>query len=577
MLDFERICRLCLAERNRMRHVTEYQSEFFKNIFGTILQIEIIPGDELPQQICWNCISTLTKVNNTVQEFRTNELKLRNQLVQTIQVKPEIIEEDFQEAEPITFVKCESVQETLEIERLEEVDSEATLEADPNDQKDVESPQYEQHERQTAKKASELVKINLAKNSNRPVQVDVSEIIIPKGKPGRPRVRPIVERRKGVFGRKPKFPKDPNQPVLRKNAKLCYICMSEPFETAEALYFHLNSHNDLLPYTCSICVKETVEIKQVTTLNIHKRMHLLPVPCSHCDKRFISNNSLRLHLIMQHQDLEADSAAPKPCPTCGKEFLSEKALKFHMHSHNQKTNCEICGKMYYSKTKLKLHIQRVHENAGKVECQVCHKMLKTLDALQSHMKVMHSEAKLQCKYCPKTYTSKGSLQCHEKRHETIPEWKEFSNEWKQYYTYVDGENGEKLKKCNLCGVVLKSISTHLNHVHFPKRYKCTQCDAEYRLRKALEVHLFEHSVGKFLKCPICDREFSEKKFLQVHLKTKKHRDHPLAQNTAWLDEMIPARLPKNYKVQTVSKQQESEDQSAVEGMEAFEEEWNDNN
>lgn len=515
-----------------------------------------------------------------VQEFRTNDLKLRNQLVQAIQVKPEIIEEEFLEEDPITLVKCETVnqEEPQEIEQLEEVDSEATLDAEPEDQKDADSPVYEKHqafvEGQTTNNTRGSVKIDLAKNSNRPIQVDVSEIIIPKGKPGRPRVRPIIERRKGVFGRKPKFPTYPDQPVPKRNEKKCYICMSEPFETAEALFYHLNSHNDQLPYTCSICVKETIEIKQVTTLNIHKRMHLLPAQCPHCDRRFFSNSSLRMHLMMQHQDLAADSAAPKPCPTCGKEFISEKALKFHITSHNQKTNCEICGKMYYSKSKLKLHIQRIHDNVGKVECQVCHKMLKSLDALQSHMKVVHSDATLQCKYCPKTYTSKGSLLFHEKRHETIPEWKEFSKEWRQYYTFVDGDNGEQLKKCKLCGVALKAIGSHLSHVHFPKKYKCMQCDAEFRERKALEVHMLEHSVGKILKCPICDREFSEKKFLQVHLKTKKHRDHPLAQNTAWLDEILPVKLPKNYRVETVAKRQESEDQSAVESIAVFGQEWN---
>uniref|UniRef100_A0A1Q3EZL6 Putative c2h2-type zn-finger protein n=1 Tax=Culex tarsalis TaxID=7177 RepID=A0A1Q3EZL6_CULTA len=576
-MDFEKICRLCLQERGRMRSVSEYQSDYFKLIFDSILQIEVTPDDELPQKICWQCISTLNKVNNAVQEFRTNNLKLHNQLSQMAPVKTEIIEDD-EDLDPVSFIKCETIEmDPEETTQLDE-DSEATLDAD--EKEDVHSPAYDVHEGlsndQTNYEPSELVEVDLTAG---PAQKIIPEIIIPKGKPGRPRVRPIIVRRKGVFGRRPQNPTVPKVP--RQNEKRCYICMSDKvYESAEALFFHLNSHADLLPYTCTICVRETVVIKLVTTLNIHKRMHLLPIACEHCDKRFVSYKSIELHIMMQHQELTAANATPMPCPTCGKKFLTERALKFHMHSHNQKGNCEICGKMYYSKSKLRVHIQRVHENAERVECNICHKKLKGFDALKNHMQIMHSDNKMQCKYCSKTYTCKGSLLHHEKRHETIPEGKEISRDWKEYYTYVDDENtssGARRKKCNLCGIVVLGISAHLTQVHFPKKFNCDQCEMQFRDKRALAVHKLEHDVGKILKCPICDREFTEARYLMMHLKTKKHRDHPLAQNTDWLDAMTSATLSiaRKSKGKAATKRQKAEEQTAVENLEMFEQEWSD--
>uniref|UniRef100_A0A8D8BNK7 Zinc finger protein 425 n=1 Tax=Culex pipiens TaxID=7175 RepID=A0A8D8BNK7_CULPI len=562
-MDFAKICRLCLQERGRMRNVSEYQSDFFKIIFSSILQIEVIPDDQLPQKICWQCISALTKLNNTVLEFRGNDLKLRNQLSQMAQVKVEIAE-DKQEVDPISIIKCEAVEVAPdETTTQQDEDSEATLDADEQD--DVNSPAYEEHE---GYQPSELVEVDLTVDRAGSVQNKIPEIINPKGKPGRPRVRPIIVRRKGVFGRRPIHPRDPKAP--RKDEKRCYICMSDIFESAEALFHHLNSHADQLPYTCTICLRETVVIKQITTLNIHKRMHLLPEKCPHCDKRFSGKHNIELHILMLHQELAPQDESPAPCPTCGKVFLSEKALRFHMHSHNQRIACEICGKMYHSKTKLRVHIRRVHEKTGKVECHICHKMLNSLDAVQSHINIMHTNEKVQCKYCPKTYTSKTSLRLHEKRHETIPEGKEMSNDWKQFYTFVEGNEDLKpsarMKRCNLCGATVLQIGTHLAKRHFPKEFRCAQCETNFSDRKALEVHMLEHSVGKFLKCPICEHEFTERKYLVKHLKTKKHRDHPLAQNTDWLDAKYPSTVPKRIKSEGGAVQ---EVQSAVESIGTF--------
>ncbi|XP_039444264.1 zinc finger protein 888-like [Culex pipiens pallens] len=562
-MDFEKVCRLCLEERERLRPITAGEDTFLRDIFRNILQIEVYPNDQLPQNICATCVTSLIKLHSTIELFRANDLKLRNQLYGFVEVKTEIIEETVEPA-PLPNPKKEDEQEENgELPEAEYLDEDLLV--DPSE---IKSPEYEDLKGFTKNEDQDESDLDITADWKVPTDESDSQLERPKRKQGRPRVRPMKQRRKGVFGRPRTNFRDPNRP--RKNDHKCYICMSESLGSSEALFVHLSSHTDQLPYTCTVCVQETVVINQVTTLNIHKRMHLLPEKCPHCDKRFSGKHNIELHILMLHQELAPQDESPAPCPTCGKVFLSEKALRFHMHSHNQRIACEICGKMYHSKTKLRVHIRRVHEKTGKVECHICHKMLNSLDAVQSHINIMHTNEKVQCKYCPKTYTSKTSLRLHEKRHETIPEGKEMSNDWKQFYTFVEGNEDLKpsarMKRCNLCGATVLQIGTHLAKRHFPKEFRCAQCETNFSDRKALEVHMLEHSVGKFLKCPICEHEFTERKYLVKHLKTKKHRDHPLAQNTDWLDAKYPSTVPKRIKSEGGAVQ---EVQSAVESIGAF--------
>lgn len=138
------------------------------------------------------------------------------------------------------------------------------------------------------------------------------------------------------------------------------------------------------------------------------------------------------------------------------------------------------------------------------------------------------------------YTSEMSLRYHEKKHEENPSYIS-TNNWKQYYTFVEGEEGIKdgvrLKKCGLCGAITKAIGPHLNMIHFPKEFRCEHCDMVFKRKGAYTAHVLEHEYGKAYSCPICGKEFSERKYLLLHLRTKKHRDHPMAQSLDWLDDV----------------------------------------
>uniref|UniRef100_A0A8D8I5L1 Zinc finger protein 846 n=1 Tax=Culex pipiens TaxID=7175 RepID=A0A8D8I5L1_CULPI len=515
-MDFTKICRLCLEEKVPMREIFsgDVGNNSLKDIFSQILQIEIYEDDQLPQQLCEECVAAVTKLDETIGTYRENDERLRQMLYETgsVTVKEELVE---MEAEYLMEpeVSLDGLKQTEEGE--EHVES-------------LETPsEYENKD----------FKVELA------IKEETKELK-PKRKPGRPRVRPVKERRKGVFGRRKKNEEFLDTP--KKGDFRCYVCRSDSFGNAEALLVHLGEHSGELPYTCKICVRKTVVITNVSSLNVHRKMHANPVPCPHCDNCLANKRSLDLHITMQHQELAPD-ATPSTCSECGKVFLNAKALRFHMNSHDQPMACEVCGKVFKAKMLLTRHVNRVHGNADRVECHICHKTLITLHALQTHISTMHSSEQFKCKYCPRLYPSKTSLTYHEKQHELKPNYTEtMSNHWRQYYT-VEGEKGSEVRTCTLCGLVLgKAIGKHYTNKHFPQAkrdHRCDQCSAVFRHKKDLEVHVLEHTHGKFLKCPICGKEFAEKRYLVWHMKTKKHKDHPLAQSLDWIESDLPAPSP----------------------------------
>ncbi|XP_055623935.1 zinc finger protein 69-like [Toxorhynchites rutilus septentrionalis] len=500
MLDFHKVCRMCCEEKLRMLLIFEQDSKNpLDKLISDVLRLEVVCDDGLPQQICRDCIATLTKLQETIENFRANDYNLRRQLG------------------PINFVEVK--EETMEVERqeLEDEDDdenftpEMSEEGDEHQREDLED--YDMDEEWIEEKPTGRITIKATKGN--------SEESTTSGKAKR-------GRRKTVF-------EDPNRPRL--NDFKCYICKSDSMGSAEALIAHLNSHTDELPYTCQICVLETAVITTVSSLNVHKRMHENPHKCPYCDRRYSNKRNISLHVQMYH--MAENAPCPSTCSYCDKVFPTKQSLANHEKIHTKAVSCEYCGKIFVGKHKLQLHIQRKHERVRKYECHLCHKKLNSLDAVQVHIRIMHSDKEYNCKYCPRTYTSELSLRYHEKKHEENPSYKS-TNNWKQYYTFVEGaegiKDGVRLKKCGLCGTLTKAIGPHLSAVHFPKEFRCGQCDMTFKRKNTYDAHVFEHEYGKAYSCPICGRGFSEKKNLLIHLKTKKHRDHPMAQSLEWLNE-----------------------------------------
>ncbi|XP_058460581.1 zinc finger protein 37-like [Malaya genurostris] len=511
-MNFDKICRLCCDRSSRLYSILEERYTYsLKSLFSDILQIEISADDDLPQQICELCRSTLSKMHETIKAFRENDRMLRLQRygeLMQVDIKEEIFDTEETNHVFIQELNIDVGDQNMLTQSIEN-DQQATSDLELHEE-------WLQSDTESLPDTFEKKKKSANKQRNRKQKDDRKQARGRRG--GRPRTR---------------F-EDPNRPRL--NDFICYICKSDSLGTPEALLAHLDSHLNMIPYTCTACVLETVVISRVTTLNIHMRMHENPHKCPHCDRRYSNKRAIDTHVQTFH--LGDNAPCPSPCDQCGKVCSSNASLKQHQKLHTSGSTCEICGKIFIGKHKLRRHIERIHEKIKKFECYLCQKKLSSLTALQVHIKTMHSTKEVKCVYCDKSYPSELSLRYHLKKHEQNPNVK-FSSNWKDYYTFVEADEGtrpeDRLKKCNLCGSVFKSIAPHMHLVHFPTEYKCELCDMVFKRKSSYNTHVLEHKHGKAHRCPICGKEISDRKNLIAHLRTKKHRDHPLSKCLDWLN------------------------------------------
>ncbi|XP_055613787.1 zinc finger protein 333-like [Uranotaenia lowii] len=570
-MNFSLICRLCTEPRPRLRSIFESHPQGSINLlFEEILRVHVDVRDGLPQQVCRQCATQMRKIQETISFFRGNDLKLRQQLIDSgrhvplVEIKEEEVEVEVleeackQELVVADIGKILEIKHEVDVEQTdedyineeyleqdeneigtgdedytpskEEIDKlEESSESNDDDERDENSDDDDDSEddsedsdedellvrrkkRKAARKKRQQRNVRRKKNTT-----DSKKL---KGKPGRKKTRFL----------------DPDRP--RQNDHKCYVCKGLPLENADAVLAHLCEHRDLLPYTCPDCVKEVVVINNVTTLNNHLQMHRKPYKCQHCDRHYSSSNAISLHVQMVHPEVSGKKE-PHFCEVCGGEFPTKLVLLIHLRTHTKQFSCEHCGKQFVESHKLRRHIGRVHEQSEpKHECKICHKKLKTLDAVTNHIKTFHSDQEFHCKYCQRRYTSINSLRWHEKRHEKNENYQS-PGRWTQFY--VDAPPDEvptpgalKKYKCLICNCITTAIGGHLRKKHFPEEYRCSKCGEVFNDRQRLKVHVLEHEQGPAFRCPICGREFSLKKNLICHLKTKKHADHPLAQSLEWL-------------------------------------------
>ncbi|XP_055522735.1 zinc finger protein 83-like [Wyeomyia smithii] len=530
--DTDQICRLCCESKLRLNDITllEYNQKcLLMQFFAEVLRLEYDPDDGLPQKICKHCITTVANINETIEDIRANDAMLRKRFCDEIKLeKVEMVGP----TETLIPIETEETNDETYAEPLNNVEY---LDQDEHVLQSYLSGKTEQTDEDHSETIlAESLKLP-SEDEFEPQPESESEQSLLQEKPCATRKKdntktnrkqPRVPARRG---RKPGPKMDTsNRPRLNDNK--CYVCKSDSLGSKEALLAHLHSHSDMLPYTCKICVKEYIVIDSVTTLNVHKRMHENPVKCNYCDRRYSDKRNVALHVQQFH--LGETTPCPFPCNQCGKVCSSKMSLKLHQVLHNKPFKCDRCEKVFSQKSKLRRHIERRHERTKQYECHICHKLLHSLDAVQQHIENMHTEKSLICSYCSKKFSSKTLLRNHENVHKRNPEYRA-PQSWTSFYTPLEGEN-EGYSKCHVCNMKFKSIVAHLRQIHFPEEYHCQTCGAIFKRKEAYETHVLEHVQGKAFQCPICGREFSERKLLVCHLRTKKHKDHPLAKSLDWL-------------------------------------------
>jgi len=266
----------------------------------------------------------------------------------------------------------------------------------------------------------------------------------------------------------------------------------------------------------------------------------LPQKCSQCDKMYETEMSLKEHIADVHLETWFK------CHQCDKDFSSKSDLEEHIYTHNPVYHkCKQCGKMCKTAKCLERHISIIHSE-NRVECDECEKTFSNVGNLIQHQKQFHRTKDLggptkkryhankhfvfhmvgdrfKCDECDKDFSTKSNLRTHMKSHESSETHKcnqcgKILKRYRSLQTHILNSHSEKRLKCDDCERMFATIAflnQHKRRVHVLKLVKCDQCNFQCKTNSQLKPHINQVHNGVLSKCDLCDFQ-GHKSNLKIH-------------------------------------------------------------
>ncbi|XP_055587143.1 zinc finger protein 726-like [Uranotaenia lowii] len=195
--------------------------------------------------------------------------------------------------------------------------------------------------------------------------------------------------------------------------------------------------------------------------------------CYICRSEPLGSDKALLEHLTNHLD-----KTPYTCTECKMETIvlkSVRSLNWHLKMHAQPVKCEYCDRRYGDERARDHHVKTFHlgESAPcPSTCEQCGKVCSSLSSLKTHMRDHRLD--LKCEFCDKIFHRKYRL--------------------REHVAQVH-ENAGKYK-CEICGKVVKSVTSYNLHLKLhtqEKTYECDLCPQKFYSSGNLNVHKKLHS------------------------------------------------------------------------------------
>uniref|UniRef100_A0A1I8PUI2 Protein krueppel n=1 Tax=Stomoxys calcitrans TaxID=35570 RepID=A0A1I8PUI2_STOCA len=570
-------CRICLKYSDRYLDLfadSEASTTYANNI-RHLAEVELLPSDGLPQQICNVCCAEIENIIDFCILIRQSDELLRNEqeerkpLEGNVQILDNeegymqvcVLEEEVLDAEEelpgecheMTIVESSYAKEEQNVEELQMV--EEIIEVDEEEQKPKVLHQQQQLEGDVLKPSPKGPLEELAQ-----VAATQQNVIVNDQQSLPDDVKTITECH-------PEDECDDN-----------YLIVYNPADEA--------SHNFKPPkWKCVECKKILRgDVSYEGHMNIHKQSR--PHVCPECRCQFRCRNTLKKHKQLRHtkrlkpDDAERSSSVNYMCMQCDEECHNERDLLIHEvlnHGHRPDIQtCPLCPDLVVDD--IVDHLLYVHARKMRQTAEVDENNLATtatvprltlqskqcsstedndivLDENEDNM-LENSSAIINCDVCNRKI-SKKNLKRHMSLHERkdkmpneedtnkflctfCPELlfytsKDLKMHITTQHTYTTGTTApmayDELHECTQCEEIFDDATTlrkheaakhHIKQVT-PKIYKdtkhiCKECGNQFGGHAQLSAHKRLHKERPF-KCDQCEKSYPRRVELEIHKRT----------------------------------------------------------
>ncbi|XP_045456727.1 zinc finger protein 91-like [Melitaea cinxia] len=287
-----------------------------------------------------------------------------------------------------------------------------------------------------------------------------------------------------------------------KNKFNCFYC-SKDFHDSDLMREHAVVEHPV----CDIKDKCIMRCKETVTC---VKIDISSLACKVCFESMPDLNTLIDHLILKHEanydrsitscfqpyKLIKDHMA---CPNCSSEvfrFFGTLLQHMNVKHTNNKIKCEHCGKTFRCDQNLRVHIWRHHRD-GSFKCNICGADCNIPSRLYKHMAKAHGVKAAKCPKCSETFATQYLRQKH---------------------LIEAHDSGHKCSHCGRMFTRNSFLRDHIKRTHLKeKNVECSVCSMKFFNNIQLRRHMVKHSGEKNFSCDMCGERFYWKNTLRTHM------------------------------------------------------------